>query len=105
MRHKHIKIDCGPPPIAKSSSTLRSSWFLVIGSEEKKLQRLVLHDHTAATRLLRRIRVLALGDGAPDGGNHVVPSAIAVSNDAVARLVTAHAPISFWHLHTSLMLC
>lgn len=41
-----------------------------------------LHDCTAAAALLRRVGVLALGNDAPDGGNHVVSGAIAVGNDA-----------------------
>jgi hypothetical protein len=43
---------------------------------------LALHDNTAATRLLRCVWVLALRDGAPGRGNHIVTSAIAVGDNA-----------------------
>lgn len=51
----------------------------------------LLHDHTAATGLLWRVGVLALGDSAPDRGDHVVPGAVAVGDNALGRRADGNA--------------
>lgn len=46
-----------------------------------------LHHEAAAAALLRRVRVLSPGDGAPDRRHHVVLRAVAVRDDAIDALV------------------
>lgn len=70
--------ECLLRPTAGSLSTSRSGCCKPVEAEIG-----LLHDNTATARLLWCIRILALGDRAPDRGNHVVPCAVAVGNDAV----------------------
>ena len=52
-----------------------------------------LHDNAAAARLLWRVRVLALREGAPDSWDHIVPRAITISDDA--KKESAAGPLTF----------
>lgn len=51
----------------------------------------LLHDHTAATGLLWRVGVLALRDSSPDRGDHVVPGAVAIGDNALRRRADGNA--------------
>ena len=66
-----------PSSLAKSSTVVLRKAFTQTNETTGPL-----HDNTAATRLLGSVRVLALGNGAPDRWHHVVPCPVAVGNNA-----------------------
>lgn len=53
-----------------------------------------LHDEAAAAGLLRRVGILAFGDGSPDRRYHIIPRTVAVGDDADATNGVSKAVIS-----------
>lgn len=64
-----------------AGSSLRSAFIVAIA----------LHNHTAAAALLGSVRILTLGNDSPHRRDHVISSAVAVGNDALAGLADGNS--------------
>ncbi len=73
------------PPIQSETRSNSSPSQLIDSHDMPFVASALLHDHTAPTALLGRVRVLALGHDAPDRWYHVVAGAVAVADDAATN--------------------